>query len=137
MTKITNSHQPLEYYAEFFKPYFNVRTFEKKVTEEDFAPGIESPEHHPGLLKLSKAWNRLFLSGEYADIDIFARDEEKIAAHSLVLHVRCPKMIKLGIYENEKQIISCPEVSAYVLRSFLKLLYTGKLVGLAIYHFSN
>ena len=91
---------------------------------------MAEPENHSvqSLLKLSKAWNRLFSSGEHSDVDIFARDEEKITAHSLVLHVRCPKLLQTGIYENDKKVISISEVSAYVLKSFLKLLYTGKLV---------
>ena len=58
---------------------------------------------------------------------IYARDEEEIKAHALVLYVRCPKMLRSSMLENETQIISCPEASAYILRSFIRLLYTGRL----------
>ena len=128
-----NSDQALDYYLEVFMPYFHVKTegrVHKKVIEEDLA---ESENYNDqSLLKLSKAWNRLFSSGEHSDITVFAREEEKLTAHSLVLQVRCPKLLLLAIFENDNRIISIPEVSAYVLKSFLKLLYTGKLVRLPI-----
>ena len=121
------------YYIDLFRPYIikdetaavRKRKPSKEIDEEQQVD--EENVGNPGLLKLSKAWNKLFQNGEKSDVTIYARDEEEIKAHSLVLHVRCPKMLRSSMLENDAKIISCPEVSAYILRSFLKLLYTGRL----------
>ena len=123
---------PSDHYCiDLFKPYIIKKDKVGKRISPPQSEEINEPEDNEesaGLLKLSKAWNKLFQNGDKSDVLIYARDEEEIKVHALVLHVRCPKMLRSSMRENDTQIISCPEVSAYILRSFIKLLYTGRLV---------
>ena len=78
--------------------------------------------------ELGADWEKLFKSGERSDVTIFVRDEKVLKAHSLVLFVRCKAIMNDLVEENDsKQMISWPNVSKEVARSFLRYLYSGIL----------
>ena len=123
-----------QYYIDLFKQYITSTenpTKKERLDREIDDRGEKDEENGEsdltGLGNLSKAWNKLFNSGEKSDVIIYARDEEEIKAHTLVLHVGCPKLLRDSMLENDTQIITCPEASAYILKSFIRLLYTGRL----------
>ena len=69
-------------------------------------------------------WEKLFESGDQSDLTIYCREEEKLKAHSLVLFVRCKEMLNEIIVENDSQkILTWPNVSKHVAKSFLRFLY--------------
>ena len=73
--------------------------------------------------RLVKDWLCLFETGSKTDLVIYARDEEAVHAHSLVIFTRCKRLFDNVIVENgQKQVISLPEVSKNVVTAFLKYL---------------
>ena len=66
--------------------------------------------------------------GEKADLILYTKGEEQIKIHSLVLFVRCKDIFNEIIEENDsKKILSWPNISKNVAKSFFKFLYSGKL----------
>ena len=69
-------------------------------------------------------WEKLLESGDQSDLTIYCREEEKLNAHWLVLFVRCKEMLNEIIVENDsKKILTWPNVSKHVAKSFLRFLY--------------
>ena len=110
---------------DLIKPYLMMRD-QSEFERNDNYIGFQSNQQ-PKLLenddKFAKDWLKLFESGAKSDLVIYARDEEAVNAHSLVLFARCQRLLENVIVENgERQVLSIPEVSKNVLTAFLKYL---------------
>ena len=98
------------------------------------------------FLRLSKDWEKLFKSGNKADVTVYTKDQKveddskedttsSLRCHSVVLMARCPKLLDEVIAEDDggageaKSILSLGEVTTDAAKVFLGFLYSGRLVG--------
>ena len=76
--------------------------------------------------RLCSQWLDLLTSGAMSDVRIQCRDEEIVACHSLVLHVRCPRVLTRAVKEDDCiHILMLDTFSRDTVSTVLEFVYGG------------
>ena len=119
----------IQFYIDNFTPYIakkirNADCEKEKLKNEllhEKSEELKKTRENGGDENVAPDWLKLYESGLRTDLTIYCREEEAVQAHFLVIFARCQTMLEDVIEENnDKKVLSVPEVSKNVMKSFLR-----------------